>query len=68
RKISRGRFGREEAESLYKAAINSVGIEEGQESIVLEIRECLVIFLTLIILNKAIKHPKKRVKIKAVYK
>ncbi len=41
RKISRGRFGREEAESLYKAAINSVGIEEGQESIVLEIRECL---------------------------
>ncbi len=41
RQISRGKLGKERAEELYKASIDSVGIKEGQESILLEIKECL---------------------------
>lgn len=39
--VSRGRYGRDRAEELYEAARASVGIKDGQGSIVLEIRECL---------------------------
>lgn len=42
RKISRGKLGAERARSLYEASRDSVGISEGQESIVREIREILV--------------------------
>lgn len=41
RKISRGKLGEERAEMLCKAARGSVGIKEGQESIVFEIKEIL---------------------------
>lgn len=39
--ISRGNMGRERAEALYKAAQESVGVKEGQRSIILEIIETL---------------------------
>lgn len=39
KKVSRGRLGKERAEALYHAAMDSVGLREGQESIVLEIKE-----------------------------
>lgn len=38
RKVSRGRFGIDRAEKLYNAAEQSVGITEGKESILLEMR------------------------------
>jgi len=41
RRISRGRLGRERAKALYEAATQSVGIREGQQAIVMEIREIL---------------------------
>jgi len=41
KKVSRGKLGRERAEALYEAARSSVGIQEGRESIVLEIEEML---------------------------
>ncbi len=37
RKISRGRFGQDHAEKLFKAAQESVGITEGKKSIILEV-------------------------------
>lgn len=40
-KKSRGKLGRKRAEALYEAARSSVGIQEGRESIVLEIKEIL---------------------------
>jgi transposase len=39
KKISRGRLGKQRAEALYQAAEVSVGLREGQESMVIEIRE-----------------------------
>jgi transposase len=39
KKVSRGRLGKERAEALYRAAEESVGLREGQESIVFEIKE-----------------------------
>jgi transposase len=39
KKVSRGRLGKERAEALYQAAVESVGIGEGRESIVFEIKE-----------------------------
>ncbi len=41
KKISRGKLGAKRAEALYEASKHSVGIEEGRESILLEIREIL---------------------------
>lgn len=41
RRVSCGKLGRQRAEALYEAAGRSVGIEEGQRSIVLEIEEIL---------------------------
>lgn len=41
RKISRGRMGKERAEALYEAARNSVGVREGQGSIVFEIKQLI---------------------------
>jgi transposase len=41
KKVSRGKLGRGRAQSLYGAALSSVGIREGQKSIVLEILENL---------------------------
>ncbi|MEW6215925.1 MAG: IS110 family transposase, partial [Nitrospirota bacterium] len=41
RKVSRGKFGKKRAEELFTTAQTSVGITEGQRSIVLEIREIL---------------------------
>jgi len=39
KKISRGRLGKDRAEVLYEAAANSVGVKEGQGSIVFEIKQ-----------------------------
>lgn len=39
KKVSRGRLGKERAEALYWAAEESIGLGEGQKSIVLEIKE-----------------------------
>ena len=39
KKISRGRLGKERAEALYEAAVNTVGVREGQGSIVFEIKQ-----------------------------
>jgi transposase len=41
RKVSRGNLGKDCAETLYKAAMSSVGIKEGRASILLEIRQIL---------------------------
>jgi len=41
KKVSRGRLGEERTLALYEGAINSVGVIEGRESILLEIREIL---------------------------
>lgn len=41
KKISRGRIGMERIKALYGAAKESVGIKEGQGSIVFEIMECI---------------------------
>lgn len=41
RKISRGKLNKERAKRLYEAASESVGIKEGQESILFEIKEIL---------------------------
>ena len=41
KKVSRGRLRQERAEALYHAAAGSMGIEEGQESIILEIKEII---------------------------
>lgn len=43
KKISRGKLGKEGAEALYEAARSSVGIKEGQTSILFEIRRLLSI-------------------------
>lgn len=40
-KVSRGRFGREKAQALFEAAQQTVGIREGQASIVKEIKNLL---------------------------
>jgi transposase len=40
-KISRGRLGKEWGEALYEAAANSVGVKEGQVSIVFEIKQLM---------------------------
>ncbi len=39
KKISRGRLGKDRAEVLYEAAVNTVGVREGQGSIVFEIKQ-----------------------------
>lgn len=39
KKVSRGKLGKERAEALYRAAEESIGLGEGRESIVLEIKE-----------------------------
>jgi transposase len=41
RKVSRGRYGRGEARALWEAAVTSVGVREGREAILMEIRELL---------------------------
>jgi transposase len=41
RKISRGKLGKKRAQALYKAARGSVGIKEGQKSMLLEISSIL---------------------------
>lgn len=41
RKVSRGRFGKEKAQQLFEAAQHSVGIQQGQGSIVKEIKHLL---------------------------
>jgi len=41
KKVSRGRLGQERAEALYQAAKESVGIAEGRESIVFELKESI---------------------------
>lgn len=39
KRISRGRLGKERAEALYKAAVNTVGVKEGQGGMVFEIKQ-----------------------------
>ena len=41
KKISRGKLGKARAEALYKAAVNSVGVREGQGSMVFEISQLM---------------------------
>ena len=41
KKISRGRIGRERIEQLYRSACSSVGLQEGRDSLVLEIQQIL---------------------------
>ncbi|MCR4319192.1 MAG: IS110 family transposase [Candidatus Brocadiaceae bacterium] len=41
KKISRGRIGKGRAEALYKAAVNTVGVREGQGSIAFEIKQLI---------------------------
>lgn len=41
KKVSRGKLGKERAEALYHAARGSMGIKDGQESIVIEIKEII---------------------------
>ncbi|MEW5805009.1 MAG: IS110 family transposase [bacterium] len=43
KKISRGRLGNSQAQALYEEANRSVGIQEGQESIVTEIKHILAL-------------------------
>jgi transposase len=43
KKVSRGKLGRDRAEALFRAAWESVGIKEGQKSIVLEMTESLLL-------------------------
>ncbi|MBV6467255.1 MAG: IS110 family transposase ISChy2 [Anaerolineales bacterium] len=42
KKISRGRMGKDRAEALYEGAVNTVGVREGQGSIVFEIKQLVV--------------------------
>jgi len=42
KKISRGRMGKDRAEALYEAAVNTVGVIEGQGSMVFEIKQLVV--------------------------
>ncbi|KKL44869.1 hypothetical protein LCGC14_2361370 [marine sediment metagenome] len=46
RKVSRGQLGEERAKELYAAAKTSVGIKEGRQSILFEIKEILSIIKT----------------------
>ena len=46
RRVSRGKLGKDRAEELFKAAKTSIGIKEGQSSILLEIKEMLTIIET----------------------
>lgn len=46
RKVSRGQLGEERARELYAAAKSSVGVREGRQSILFEIREILSIIET----------------------
>ena len=39
KKISRGRMGKDRAEALYEATANTVGVKEGQRSMVFEIKQ-----------------------------
>jgi transposase len=41
KRVSRGQLGKERAEALYEAATESIGIGEGRESIVFEIKESI---------------------------
>ena len=43
RKVSRGKLGADRAEALYEAAKSTVGVAEGQASMVLEIQELLAL-------------------------
>lgn len=47
KRISRGRFGNKQAQALYEEAHKSVGIQEGQESIVTEISHTLALIEVL---------------------
>jgi transposase len=42
KQISRGRMGKERAEALYEGAVSTVGVREGQGSIVFEIKQLMV--------------------------
>lgn len=46
KRISRGQLGEQRAQALYECAIGSVGLKEGQESILFEIRNILAILKT----------------------
>lgn len=41
KKISRGKLGKERAEELYEASVESVGVREGETSIIFEIRSII---------------------------
>lgn len=43
KKVSRGRMGYERAQELFEAALNSIGIKEGKQSILMEIKHLVCI-------------------------
>lgn len=63
KKVSRGILGKERAEALYQAAETSIGLREGRESIVLEIKE-MVSFIESIekFVKELEKHMSKHLK------
>jgi transposase len=54
--VSRGTLGEERAEALYQAAVTSVGLIEGQESIVIEIKEIISVIENI---NRYVKELEK---------
>jgi transposase len=63
KKVSRGRLGKERAEVLYEAAAESIGIGEGRESIVLEIKETISVIENIERFTKELeKHMSKHLK------
>jgi len=63
KKVSRGRLGKERAEALYEVAVESVGIREGRESIVFEIKEIISVIESIERFVKEIeKHMSKHLK------
>jgi transposase len=63
KKVSRGRLGKERAEALYEAAAESIGIGEGRESIVLEIKETISVIENIEKFAKELeKHMSKHLK------
>ena len=63
KKVSRGRLGKERAEALYEAAAESIGIGEGRESIVLEIKETISVIENIERFTKELeKHMSKHLK------
>jgi transposase len=63
KKVSRGKLGKERAEALYQAAESSIGLREGRDSIVLEIKEMVSVIESIEKFVKELeKHMSKHLK------